>query len=245
LRHPLIALAAVLAIAAPPALGADDKGPPPQTWVGSLGAGLSFTGGNSSTAGVNLAFDAKYLFSEKSFLKVNAFWIYQSTDGTSTVDKDQAAARYEAGLSDRVYAFGEVAYLRDVFKNVTYLVAPQVGAGYRFVKTKDIILSADAGIGWAFEKNPNYDAKNSGAVSLSQSFSYALGPGTLFNEKVGGLWKMNDYSDYNIHFEAGVATSFSRRSELKVTYILDYKNMPTGGALRSDSTVLLTIVFKL
>jgi len=30
-----------------------------------------------------------------------------------------------------------------------------------------------------------------------------------------------------------------------VTYILDYKNMPTGVALRSDSTVLLTFILKL
>jgi putative salt-induced outer membrane protein len=232
-----------LALAAWPAAAEEKK--EPQVWTGSLGAGLTFTGGNSSTTGVNFAFDAQYLFSEKSLLKANAFWIYQSTDGTSTVDKNQAALRYEAGLTEKVYAFGEVSYLRDVFKNVTYLVAPQVGAGYRFVKTKEITLSLDAGVGGAFEKNPSVDSKSSPAVSAAQSFSYQLGPGILFNEKVAGLWKTNNFSDYNVHFEAGVATSVSRRSELKVTYILDYKNLPTGGALRSDSTVLLTFVLKL
>lgn len=237
-------LVVALALAAFPA-AAEEKKDVPQTWTGSLGAGLSFTGGNSSTTGVNLAFDAKYLFSEKSALKAAAFWIYQSTDGTSTVDKNQAVLRYEASLSDRVYALGEVAYLRDVFKNVTYLVTPQVGAGYKFVKSKEVNLAADAGVGWAFEKNPNYDAKSNLAVSLAESFSYQLGPGTLFTQKVAGLWKTNDFSDYDIHFEAGVATSVSRRSELKVTYLLDYKNMPTGDALRSDSTVLLTFVLKL
>jgi putative salt-induced outer membrane protein len=232
-----------LALAAWPAAAEDQK--EPQVWTGSIGAGLSFTGGNSSTTGVNIAFDAQYLFSEKSLLKANAFWIYQSTDGTSTVDKNQALLRYEAGLTEKVYAFGEMGYLRDVFKNVTYLVAPQVGAGYRFVKTKEMTLSLDAGVGGAFEKNPDHPKKSSPAVSAAQSFSYQLGPGTLFNEKVAGLWKTNDFADYNIHFEAGVATSVSRKSELKVTYILDYKNKPTGDALRSDSTVLLTFVLKL
>jgi putative salt-induced outer membrane protein len=234
----------VLALAAVPAQ-ADDKKELPQVWTGSLGAGLVFTGGNSSTTGVNVAFDAKYLFSEKSLLKVAAFWIYQSSEGTSTVDKNQVVGRYEAGLTERIYGFVELDYQRDVFKNVTYLVSPIVGAGYRFIKTSQMTLSADAGIGMAFEKNPNFDARSSGAVALGQSFSYQLGPGTLFNEKVAALWKTNDTTDYNVHFEAGVATSVSRRSELKVTYILDYKNMPTGGALRSDSTVLLTFILKL
>lgn len=242
-RRHLVA-ATVLALAAFPSAAAEEKAPP-QTWVGSLGAGFAFTGGNSSTAGVNLAFDAKYFFSEKSLLTVNAFWIYQSTDGTSTVDKNRAEARYEAGLTEKVYGFGEVAYLRDVFKNVTYLVSPIVGAGYRFIKRPEMTLSADAGMGGAFEKNPNDPARSSVAVALGQSFSYQLGPGTLFHEKVSALWKLDDTTDYNIHFESGVATSVSRRSELKVTYILDYKNMPTRGALRSDSTVLLTFVLKL
>lgn len=233
-----------LALAAVPALAEETK-ELPQVWTGSIGAGLVFTGGNSSTTGVNLAFDAKYLFSEKSLLNVTGFWIYQSSDGTSTVDKNRAEVRYEAGLTEKVYAFGEVTYLRDVFKNVTYLVSPIVGAGYRFIKRPEMMLSADAGMGGAFEKNPNYPARSSVAVALGQSFSYQLGPGTLFNEKVSALWKLDDTTDYNIHFESGVATSVSRRSELKVTYILDYKNMPTGGALRSDSTVLLTFVLKL
>ncbi len=233
-----------LALVALPAL-AEEKKDPPQVWTGSIGAGLVFTGGNSSTTGVNVVFDAKYLFSEKSLLKVAAFWIYQSSDGTSTVDKNRAVARYEAGLTEKIYGFGEVAYQRDVFKNVTYLVSPIVGAGYRFIKTKEITLSADAGVGMAFEKNPNLEARSSGAVALGESFSYQLGPGTLFNEKVAALWKTNDTRDYNVHFEAGVATSVSRRSELKVTYILDYKNMPTEDALRSDSTVLLTFILKL
>jgi putative salt-induced outer membrane protein len=236
----------VIALAIPAlSASADEPKDPPQVWNGSLGAGLSVTGGNSSTTGVNFAFDAKYLFSEKSLLKVSAFWIYQSSGGTSTVDKNQALARYEAGLTEKVYAYGDVTYLRDVFKNVTYLVSPMVGGGYRFVKTKEINLSADAGIGGAFEKNPNYPASSSVAVSAGQAFSLQLGPGTQFNEKLTGLWKLDDTTDYNIHFEAGVATSVSRRSELKVSYILDYKNMPTGTALRSDSTILLTFVLKL
>lgn len=233
-----------LTLAAVPALAEETK-EPPQVWTGSIGAGLVFTGGNSSTNGVNLAFDARYLFSEKSLLKVAAFWIYQSSDGTSTVDKNQVMGRYEAGLTEKIYGFVELDYQRDVFKNVTYLISPIVGAGYRFIKTPRMTLSADAGAGMAFEKNPNYEPRSSGAVALGQSFSYELGPGTLFNEKVAALWKTNDTTDYNVHFEAGVATSVSRRSELKVTYILDYKNMPTGDALRSDSTVLLTFIVKL
>ena len=140
--------------------------PPAPDWTGSLGAGLSVTTGNSDTLGFNLAFGIKYAPKGPGTFKAEGLYILQRSDGVRTVDKIGALGRYEYALSSRAFAFGEVAYQRDVFKNVDYLVSPLVGAGYRFLDGPKVTLSGDASVGGAFEKSPEFGATSSGAYAL-------------------------------------------------------------------------------
>ncbi len=108
--------------------------PPPPPLTGSLAAGLSITTGNSDTSAFNLAFGLVYDPKTHSLFKADALYLRSWANGDTTSDKATAALRYEYKVSDRIYAFGQVAYLRDTFKNVTYLITPMVGGGYYVVK---------------------------------------------------------------------------------------------------------------
>jgi putative salt-induced outer membrane protein len=219
--------------------------PPPPDWTGSLGAGLSVTTGNSDTLGFNLAFGVKYAPKGPGTFKADALYILQRNDGARTVDKINALGRYEYSFAPKVFAFGEVAFLRDVFKNVDYLVAPIVGVGYKVVDTKKLTFAVDGGLGGAFEKDTDVDARSSGAWTLGESFSWKLSPGATVTEKASALFKMNDSSDYNLHFEAGIAAALTNSSELKVNYLVDFKNLPAGGASKTDSTLVVTLIWKM
>ena len=148
-------------------------------------------------------------------------------------------------FAPHAFGFGEVAFQRDVFKNVDYLVAPLAGAGYKFVDGPKVTFSLDASVGGAFEKSPELGATSSAAWALGESFVWKLSPGASVYEKAGALFKTNDPSDYNLHFEAGISAAVTKSSELKATYLVDFKNQPTGGASKTDSTLVVTIVMKL
>lgn len=216
--------------------------PPPPPLTGSLGAGLSITSGNSDTSSFNLAFGLTYDPKTHSLFKADALYLRSTTDGEATADKATARLRYEYKFTDRFYAFGQIAYLRDQFKNITYLVAPMAGAGYYVVKQKAIELSLDGSIGGAFEKDSGYDATSSGAFAVGEAFTWKISPMATFTQKASGLWKMDDVSDSFLHFELGLAATLTKAFEMKVSYLVDYKNEPRPATLKKTDTALIAAI---
>mgnify|MGYP006177621961 CR=1 FL=1 len=59
------------------------------------------------------------------------------------LDKASANARYERLFDQRAFWFGEVAYLRDPFKDISYLISPLAGAGIHVINTDTRKLTFD------------------------------------------------------------------------------------------------------
>jgi len=213
--------------------------PPPPPLTGSFSAGLALTTGNTDTSSFNLGFNLVYDPKTHALFRADAFYLRSTNNGAATADKGAASFRYEYTVTDRVYAFAQVGYLRDQFKNVLYLVTPMAGGGYYFVKQKDLELTGDASVGGAFESDSGYAATNSGAFSVGQGFSWKISPNATFTEKVTGLWKMNHLSDSFYHFETSLAASITKASELKITYLVDFKNRPNPDTLKKTDTALI------
>jgi putative salt-induced outer membrane protein YdiY len=219
--------------------------PPPPALQGSLSAGLSITSGNTDTSAFNLAFNLVYDPKTHGVFKADAFYLRSTTNGDATTDKAAAALRYEYGLTDRIYAFAQVGYQRDKFKNVVYLFTPMAGGGYYFLKQPNLELSGDVSIGGAFEKDSGYDSSNSGAFSVGQGFLWKISPLATFTEKASGLWKTSSVSDAFYHFEMSLAASVTKKSELKITYLVDVKAKPNPDTLKKTDTALIAaFVFK-
>jgi len=219
--------------------------PPPPVLQGSFSAGLALTTGNTDTSSFNLGFNMVYDPKTHSLFKADAFYLRSTNDGEATTDKAGANLRYEYKLTERFFAFAQLGYQRDVFKNITYLITPMLGAGYYVVKEKTLELTVDASIGGAFEKDSGFDATSSGAFALGQGFVWKISPTTTFTEKATGLWKTDDTSDCFYHFELGLAASLVKNFELKVSYLVDYKNLPNPPTLKKTDTALIAaIVYK-
>jgi putative salt-induced outer membrane protein YdiY len=242
------AAALLLAFAALPAspLAAADPAPPPSPWSLTLGAGLSLTAGNSDTRGYNGAFSLLYDPKEKTVFKAELLYLRAESDGVPSVDKTSASLRYERKLSGMVFGFAQASYLKDRFKEISYLLSPIVGAGVKVVKSETMELSFDAAVGGVFEGNPGREAHGSGAYQAGQAFLWKVSKSASFTEKASGLWKANDTADSLYHFEAGLAASVSKRSELKLSYLYDYKSRPPDPKVkRGDSALLVTFLYKL
>jgi putative salt-induced outer membrane protein YdiY len=255
-RKILAAFSLVLLIAAVPAFAQETASekpmcpcpppdPPAPALQGSFSAGLALTTGNTDTSSLNLGFNMVYDPKTHSLFKADAYYLRSASDGLATTDKAGASLRYEYKLTERFYVLAQLAYQRDRFKNVTYLITPMVGAGYYVVKEKTLELTVDASIGGAFEKDSGFDATSSGAFSLGQGLLWKISPAAAFTEKATGLWKTNDTSDCFYHFELGLAASLVKNFDLKVAYLVDYKNQPNPPTLKKTDTALIAaIVYK-
>ena len=213
--------------------------PPPKPWNSSLGAGLAITSGNSDTQNINFAFNTVYDPKTVHLFKADALYLLAEANDEKQVDKATATGRYERTLSDRTFWFGEVSYLRDPFKEIDYLISPIVGAGYHIIKTDTRKLSVDGGVGGAFDSG-----ETSGAVKAGESFEISLSPTSKITQRLNGLWKADDFDDALYHFDVGLATTIATRAELKLSYVMDYKNQPPPGIEKGDSALFATVLYK-
>ncbi len=232
----------VLAVAVS-AFGAD--APPSKRWTGSAGAGLALTSGNTDTKNFNASAAAKYDPKTRFVFKAEALYLRGSTAGVRQVDRATADARGEYSLSDRAFAFGEVSYLRDPFKSITYLVGPVAGGGYRIIKSAACNLSVDGALGEIVQRNPAEGRTSNVALKAGQNLDWAISTSSRIVENLTGLWKTNDFADVLYHFDAGLTTTVASHLELKIAYAYDYKNRPVPRTLtKADSALFAAILFK-
>ena len=214
--------------------------PAPKVWSSSAGAGIALTSGNSDTQNVNVA--ASTLWDPKNgrTFKADALYLLGRNNGEKQVDKASANARYERLFNERAFWFGEVGYLRDPFKDISYLVAPMAGAGYHVIRTDTRKLTVDGAAGFVAEEH------DSGAsVKGGESFEWAISPVSKLTQRLTGLWKTDDFGDALYHFDAGLSTTVAARLELKVSYLYDYKNqVPAPDVEKGDSALFAALLVK-
>jgi putative salt-induced outer membrane protein YdiY len=218
--------------------------PPPPVWTGSFGAGLALTQGNQDTTNFNLSFDLKRDPKTKTVFKAEGLYILATENGEENVDRGIIAARVERMISERVYLFGQIGYVRDRFKDIDYLIAPTAGIGYKLVATERTTFDVDTSVGMVFEKNTGLDLETDGAVTLGEKFAHKLTSSAAITQGATALWKMNDFGDALYTFSAGVAASVTTRVQLKLEFQDVYKTRPTGDADKNDIAFITAFVFK-
>ena len=236
----LIGLPAVaIAQATPPATP-----PPPPGWIGSAGAGLSLTDGNTDTRTVNAAYEVKrdtgapFVFSSSGLL------VWGKAQGELTTDRLAIEGRIERKLNARTSLFGQTQYLRDSFKSIDYLVSPTVGLKRILLKTVRTELAVDGAVGIVWEQNPGLELQTDGAVVGSQQLAHKLTATTDFREKVSALWKMDDFGDALYTFTTGMAATVTTATQIKVEFLDSYKTKPPVDVQKNDIALLVSFVYK-
>lgn len=218
--------------------------PPPPGWTGSASAGLALTSGNSDSSNVNVAYDVKRDTGGPFLFKSTALFLYGETEEVTTSDRLSLDGRVERRLSDRTSLFAQTQYLRDQFKAIDYLVSPTFGLNRIFAKNDRTELSADAGVGVVWEKNPDLELQTDGAVSAGQKFTHKLTATTEFTQKANALWKMDDFNDALYVFGLGLAANITGGTQMKIEFLDTYKARPPVDIEKNDIATLVSFVYK-
>jgi putative salt-induced outer membrane protein len=216
-------------------------GPPP-VWTGSAGFGLTMNRGNTDTTNINLSFNATRDPKQKDVWKTEALYLRGDTNGEVSANRVFAQVRYERNLTPRLFAFGQLPYLRDHFKSIDYYIAPNGGIGYKLVATPRTTLTADGGFGVKWEKNPGFDVKTSAVVTSGDHFDFKLSPTSTITQSFAAIWDASDWGDALYTFGAGVAAALTTRSQLKLELLDAYATRPPTAAVKSNDVALLAAV---
>lgn len=218
---------------------------PPKVYTGSFGGGFALTGGNTDTKNFNLTFDMVRDPKKNNVIKANALYLRGSQSDVLTLDRTAFNIRDEYALTSRLFAFGQVDYLRDQFKQIIFLWAPGGGIGYKLVNTDDTQLSIDGGAGGFFEKNPGLDVARSASLTAGQRLRHKLSPTATFTQSLANIWKTDDFNDYLTNFTVGLTSTVIQRVEVKLEFIDSYKRKtPNPGVKRNDTAFVTAFVLK-
>jgi putative salt-induced outer membrane protein YdiY len=239
-----LACSAALLAASSPLLAQPAAAPTPENWTVSATAGLALTSGNKDTSTVNMGYETVYDPKTRNLVKSDGLFLRGKTDGELTTDRLGLNGRDEYKLYKRAYAFGQVQYLQDQFKNIDYLFSPAAGLGYRFADSARTKLSADAGLGAVWEKPLLSEVHTSGAVTLGEKLSHQLSATTTLTQSFAALYKTDDFSDSLYTFGAGVAVAVAGHVQLKVELLDTYKHLVVAPTVGNDVAVIVGLVFK-
>ena len=225
---------------------AQDAKEPVKACTGNIGAGLSLTGGNTDTVNFNISGELTYDPKTTNVMKFNGLYLRASANNEDTTDRLTLRVRDEYSFSERVLLYGEMGYLRDPFKDITYLLNPQGGIGFKAVKTEKTKLTLNAGAGSVWEKNPGTDVQNSATVNAGEDFSLKLSESSGISQGFSALWKTSDFEDALYHFNVSLVTSITSRSEIKVEFIDDFKNVtPDPSIKKNDTAFIVSFLYKI
>jgi putative salt-induced outer membrane protein YdiY len=218
---------------------------PPPGWSGNAGFGLALNRGNTDTTNLNLSFEATDDPKTGSVWKFKGLYLRGDNNGEIAVDRLLLEGRNERALTERVYAFGQLQFLEDQFKDIDYLFAPSVGIGYKLLTLPMTTLAVDGGVGIKWEKNPGLDRRTSGVFTGSDKFEHKLSTTASITQAFNALWKANDFGDALYTFTAGIAAAVTTRTQLKLELLDTYATRPPTITVKSNDVAVLTaLVYK-
>jgi putative salt-induced outer membrane protein YdiY len=222
--------------APPPAAPAAE--PPPKPWKASLAAGLALTGGNTQTTTTNLSFSFETDKTRRQVFSAEGLNLRSSQDGAAIVDRSTVSARDQYALTPRSYLFGQVQYVRDVFKSIEYLVAPTAGGGVKLIDEDTSALSADLSVGTVVEKDDDLARTTSTAATFSEKASHELATGTDLTQSYSALWSNGHGILHTL--QVGIAAKLNAHIQIKVDAIDTYRTRTFEAGVKPNDTSLLT-----
>jgi putative salt-induced outer membrane protein YdiY len=249
LRRSLVSALVALAATLTPALAQDTcpcpKEPEPG-WRTNIGFGFAYTSGNTDTQNLNLTFDVIHDPRTKNVFRADGLLIRNKTDGELSTDRAAVTLRDEYTFSGRTFAFVELSFQQDAFKELDYLWTPLVGIGHHIVDSDSVRLTVDGSVGGALEKLFERDSTTAGTFKFGQSLRWQISGNARITQSAWGLWKFEDTADSYYHFDVSLSSSVNGWMDIQLSLVDDYKNKPAApGIEKNDLALLANLVLKL
>jgi putative salt-induced outer membrane protein YdiY len=177
-------------------------------------------------------------------MRWTALFLRGTREGELTVDRTSLGYRDERNLSARTFAFAQVDFLRDTFKDIDSLIAPAVGFGFKIVDTDPTKFFVSAGAGGVREKNPGADARVYGSITLDEKFVHQLTPTTTVKHEASGLLDAAEPANGLYTFSVGLSVKINARMQLSVDLLDSFKNRPPDATTQNDVALLTSITVK-
>jgi putative salt-induced outer membrane protein len=217
---------------------------PPPTWSGDGSVSFVQTTGNSQNRSLGAGFNLVYQTAPWK-AAFRAAFIETKADDVETSRRFDTALRGERAFGERIAAYGQVSYLRDLFAGIEGREIGEAGGVYKFLTGPQHLLSASAGLAYTKEQRvaPAEDLSFTGATA-GVSYRWKLSPTAEFAEDLNYLYDFKDSSDWRAGAMTSLTASVTKILSVKLSHQLSYLHVPVPGKKRTDTILLASLVAK-
>lgn len=214
----------------------------PPLWENTLSFGLTLTRGNSDTILMDSAVKA-HRNNLTNEVTLSLEGTYGEDHSVKNNESLHGIGQYNHLFTDRFYGYGRGDGFHDDIADLTYRFTLSPGAGYYFVKRKEVTLAVEAGPGAVLEKLDG-SRKNYAVARLAERFQRKWDDHARLWENVEFLPQFDEGNNFLVNAEIGVETPLTKRISLSVVLQDNYINLPAPGRERNDLKLVSGLIYK-
>jgi putative salt-induced outer membrane protein len=221
--------------------------PPPPQWFGKAELSFLSTSGNTDTTSLGANLEVNYNPKPWLFTLKGAV-LHASSDGVTTAEAYSSSLRASRELTERLDVFAGAGWLRNTFSGIDGLYGFDAGAGYKLLTGPAHFLRAQAGVGYAIEKDiilgivvpsRNYATANAGL-----GYKWQFTKTAAFTNDFSYLLDLSDTKNWFITDKAAITAAISTIFALQASWTLLYRNQPVPGFDNTDTATAVGLVAK-
>ena len=218
----------------------------------SLGAGASYSSGNTSAASANLNGDAVRATGDSKFT-IGGKALWSRDDGTTTAENVTLGTQYDHDFTPLWFGFGSADYLRDKFANISGRYALHSGAGRHVLKSDTLTFDVSAGLGYTQDRyivpadihGELRDRYGRFEAQVGEDSTHQWTATTTFRQKLTLFPALTNGGGYRGVFDTGIAVAMTPLLSLTVGLTYRYDSDPGVGFKHGDTLFVTGISMKI
>jgi putative salt-induced outer membrane protein YdiY len=212
------------------------------TWETSAALGFTLQRGNTKT----LLFTGNIQTTKKTpkhEWNFGADATYGENDDEKNAENMRGYGQYNHLFTERFFGYLRGEVFHDDIADIDYRITIGPGAGYYFIKEKNMSLRAEAGPAFVHEKTGD-GTDDYLTVRLAERFDWKFNDRAKIWQSLEVLPQVDDFDNYLLNAEAGLETSITPKLSLR-TYVQDtYDNEPAPDRQKNDVKFVTALAYK-
>ena len=214
--------------------------PPPPRLEASAQLTFLDTSGNATSQSIGAGGDVVWR-PDPWTLTAKAAFAQSESEDELTARSLTALLRGSRALSDRLSAYGQYDYLRDVFAGVEQRHVIEGGLSWLALVGPRHTLRFDSGLGYLYEERPDEEL-DSATVSLGAGYRWAISPTSELTYAPRLLLPLAETEAWKFDQEVALAVAINTTLALKLSHTLRYSAEPPEGFETTDTVMAVSLV---
>jgi putative salt-induced outer membrane protein YdiY len=204
----------------------------PPVWEVAGELSLVDTGGNTSTTTIGLSAEALHRGST-STTRATVRFLTSEADAVTLARAVNVEGRHGLRLRSALEIFARGGYARDRFAGIDNRAAADVGASWTLRVTPSQTLTSEAAAGVTHEERLDGTARFATATG-TLGYAWRVTPGTQVSNDTTIVADLDIAQNWRGSNAAAVTVTLTRVLSLKASHLVEYRNVPVPGFVRTD-----------